>query len=146
MSILIGVGAIALNNARDKGGDSKRKQDLSAIKGALVLYFQDNRYYPCDTVPPINCGVNSYNSSAAQPWIPGLSPAYIQTLPKDPLQVPSGTNNPYQYAVISDHSSYTLWAQLKNLSDPQIYNKPSAACNVSPPSGSSYNYCLRPEQ
>src|SRR3990167_7851878 len=85
LGILATSTAVVYDNVRDKGRDNKRKQDLSAIKGALSLYFQDNGYYPCDTTPPNDCTKTSFVSSETQPWIPGLvSGSYIKNLPVDP--------------------------------------------------------------
>ena len=83
LSIVTSVGTVSFNNSLDKGRDSKRKQDLAAIKSAATLYFEENGQYPPD--PAVNSGT-TFTSDAPDPWIPGLTPTYIQELPKDPKQ------------------------------------------------------------
>lgn len=64
--------------------------------------------------------------------------------PPPPSQspLPSPDNYKYLYIVTSDLQSFTLWAQLENLDDNQIYNKPGASCPRIPPASTSYNYCV----
>jgi len=86
ISLLTGLGTFAFNNALDKGRDSRRKSDLSAVKSALTLYYQDNDSYP--PKDPL-AGEVFASDSAADPWIPDLVPTYIKQLPKDPSQAAS---------------------------------------------------------
>ena len=137
IGVLLGGIAFAFNNARDKARDSKRKQDLSAIKGSLDLYYQDNGTYAFDTSTPSK---TTFNSTDTQPWIPGLVPTYIKELPTEAKQEISGLTGNYRYVVSADKTDYTLWAILENTSDAEIYNKPTASCKRTPPSG-GYNYC-----
>lgn len=132
IGILISVSTVAFNNARAKGRDNKRKQDLASISGALTLYFQDNGNYPCQQVFPTACVKVNFNSSETAPWIPGLVSGYIAALPVDST---SGRN--YLYVVGADHRSYTVWANLENTSDSGIL-----ACSGAP---SGYNYCVKPQ-
>ena len=55
---------------------------------------------------------------------------------------PSAPDFKYLYLVTSDLQSFTLWAQLENLDDNQIYNKPGALCPRIPPALTNYNYCV----
>ncbi len=49
--------------------------------------------------------------------------------------------NIYCYIVNTDRSSFVIWAQLDNTSDPQISTNPGALCTLSPPDP-NFNYCV----
>src|SRR3989338_3333049 len=49
VSVITGIGYVNFDNARDKGRDSRRKQDLAAIKTALTSYYQDYDAFPPST-------------------------------------------------------------------------------------------------
>lgn len=87
IGILLGTTSVVLDNTRDKGRDSRRKQDLGAIKGALALYFEENGHYPPN--PQTNSNT-AFSSDSGDNWIPDLTPTYIQKLPKDPKQAGLG--------------------------------------------------------
>src|SRR3990170_560841 len=84
IGIISTIGYVNFDNARDKGRDSRRKQDLAAIKTALVSYYQDHDAYPPD--PLVDSNTEFSSDSGADPWIPDLASSYIQKLPKDPRQ------------------------------------------------------------
>src|SRR3990170_8128022 len=79
IGIISTIGYVNFDNARDKGRDAKRKQDLAAIRTALTSYYQDHDGYPADAANP---GVDEFiSSSSDDPWIPDLTSNYIQKLP-----------------------------------------------------------------
>ncbi len=41
IGILSAIGLVSLNGAREKARDAQRKSDLSQIRTALVLYYDD---------------------------------------------------------------------------------------------------------
>src|SRR3990170_6989025 len=82
IGIISTIGYVNFDNARDKGRDSKRKQDLAAIKTALTSYYQDHDAYPPDLSNPNT----EFTSDSTDDWIPDLASSYIQKLPKDPRQ------------------------------------------------------------
>lgn len=81
MAVLAGGLLYSTNNAREKGKDARRKDDLKTLGTALVAYYADNNKYP----PAAAGGQLDYVSDAANPWIPDLEP-YLNKFPKDPLQ------------------------------------------------------------
>jgi type II secretion system protein G len=97
ISLLASVVLAALNSARSKARDAKRMSDLHQIQLALELYYNANGSYPssfCESV-----------FIASQPgwntcWLNGLgntvSPAYIASLPNDPINSIT-TYNWYSY-------------------------------------------------
>ncbi len=103
---IIGVMAalviVNLSSANKKSRDARRKADLSEVRTALELYYDDNLQYPTaatmvtwDTATP---GVLS-----------SLTTTYIKTMPQDPRD--SGA---MQYSYIGNASGYTLTAYLEN--------------------------------
>ena len=124
IGILITIGIFSFDNARQKGRDLRRKQDLGAIKSALILYYQDNKKFPAT--------------------VSELMPTYINQLPQDSLQQAAGNDcaktHVYCYVLNTD-GTFVLWAQLENSKDQQIIGKASATCSSKPPSP-HFNYCL----
>lgn len=122
--------------------DSRRIGDIDKIKVAIVdFYEKNNKYPPLDVLYSSQTTFKSdTNPLGASDWIPELVPAYIQSLPKDPIQIPTNSINLYLYYVSLDRKSYSIWARLENQKDPRIYNQPTAKCTASPPDP-NYNYC-----
>src|SRR3990167_2228245 len=86
VSIVSSLAYANFNSAQDSARDSRRKQDLKAIKTALVSYYQDYQAYPPPCNPsPCTSGAQ-FLSDGGGTWIPGLTPTYIKSLPKDPKQ------------------------------------------------------------
>lgn len=42
-------------------------------------------------------------------------------------------------------TGYTIWLQLENKNDPEIYTKPGAKCTDTSPDANLYNYCIKPD-
>lgn len=80
------VGYVNLKGTQDTGRDARRKQDLKTVRTALVSYYQDFGVYPPSCNPSPCTSSASFTSDTGDNWIPGLTPTYIQKLPKDPKQ------------------------------------------------------------
>jgi len=90
IELLVVIGIVAVissavimstGSAREKGKDSRRKQDLQALSTALVAFYADHHQYP-----PHNSGTDLDYASETNPatWIPELAP-YLSKFPNDPL-------------------------------------------------------------
>jgi hypothetical protein len=77
----------------------KRVQDLVTINDALTGYYAKHGAYPKAD------GLAGANERGAA-WIPGLSPEFLASIPRDPLHG-AGT----QYVYVSDGANYKLLAQ-----------------------------------
>lgn len=118
IGVLASVVLASVNTARAKSRDARRRADLSQLRLALELYYNDNGAYPLSAAGP------QWYSSETQPavptvttnggnWIPGLAPTYISLLPREPLP---GTGRPQPvcggwvsaYLYISTGAGYTL--------------------------------------
>jgi len=77
----------------------KRVQDLVTINDALRNYYAKNGAYPKAE------GLAGANERGAA-WIPGLSPEFLASLPRDPQH-----NGVTQYVYASDGANYKLIAQ-----------------------------------
>ena len=128
ISIIAAIVMVSLTGQQKKARDSKRKSDLSDIRNALQLYYNDNGYYPDS-----NTG-SAYNklSTATQPWIGGLTSDYIKEVPKDSK---NDSSYNYIYDTPAGHLTYKIAANLENDSDPQR----SGNC-YSPTT--DYDYCI----
>lgn len=119
IGILVAAVTFSYTNAQKKGRDARRKNDLKTIQAALVLYFQEKGTYPV-------AGDGSYSLSWTDPTGGGLAQAligggYITQIRRDPLNVLGSTpEETFYYAYRpSGLSSYTLYANLENNSDPE---------------------------
>jgi len=93
VGLLAGMTIFLLMGARAKARDGKRANDISNLKLALTLYYNDhNEAYPTcltadtGTCPADwNCGNYNicYSDSGQADWLPGLG-NYLETIPTDP--------------------------------------------------------------
>ncbi len=102
IGLLSSVILIALNDARAKARDTRRKADVAQLQKALELYYNDNNQYPASggaTSP--NSGWSNSADSSWTTFATAMS-QYMSNLPKDP----SENNNPSQWAGSGYHYSY----------------------------------------
>ena len=117
IAILVASATTSWRNAQMKGRDGKRKSDLKAVQQALENYYQVNGQYPPSVSGKISCdGVTGFiwNNS---PAFTCNSITYMQQLPKDTVNQPSG---PGYYYTRSGVNSYVLSAYLENTNDPDL--------------------------
>lgn len=120
IGMLSSVILASLNSARAKSRDTRRIADLSQIRTALELYYDDHGFYPRS-----GCGWDcngyrySYNTTSWNALASDLAP-YIAALPKDPLNIscaPWGNNcHSYAYGNVGRNTyspTYDLTANLE---------------------------------
>jgi general secretion pathway protein G len=120
IGIITAASATILNPAGQlaKARDAERKAELQQIRSALELYRSDNGRYPITS--------DWVYSNAGDSWIPGLTPNYLKTVPKDPKNI--GTtiwdNGSRLYAYYSASycgltpgASYILITYIENVND-----------------------------
>ncbi|MEK7637059.1 MAG: type II secretion system protein [Patescibacteria group bacterium] len=98
IGILSAIGLVSLNGAREKARDAQRKSDISSLRSALALYFDDYGQYPAGTSTltrvttgtptPSGGGLNNLNTA------PGN---YVPAFPNPPATT-GGTPGMYTYA------------------------------------------------
>lgn len=114
IGILAALVLVNLSNVRERGRDSARKTDLSQLRTALRLYYNDNQTYPTsNNARIVGCGASGDSSCE---WGEDFGPTgtkYI-TLPVDPLETQT-----YLYQQTNGGDGFQLITQLENLSDPQ---------------------------
>jgi prepilin-type N-terminal cleavage/methylation domain-containing protein len=92
IGVLASIVMASLNSARSKARDAKRLSDVSQIKTALELYFNQYGYYP-------DCSGNDVCSStgyAGSIYNLGVVPDYIKIISSDPKNI--GGQYGYYYA------------------------------------------------
>ncbi len=109
----------------------KGLNDMAPVNKGNVAISNNSFSY---NIVPYSVTTFIINSSAPLP-----SPTHSPT--PSPTPSPGPLAFKYLYTVTSDFQSFTLWAGLENSDDPEIYNKPGAKCQRTPPS-SGYNYCV----
>jgi prepilin-type N-terminal cleavage/methylation domain-containing protein len=101
IGLLASIVLVALNTARAKARDARRIGDLKQIQLALEMYYDDNNGYPSTASWSGHCNVGDN-------WIPGLTPDYMSTLPKDPKECDcAGSYGGYIYKS-TDYQNYKL--------------------------------------
>jgi len=88
IGLLSSVVLASLNSAREKGRDASRIGDMSQIRIALELYFDDNESYPAGLADLVTDG-------------------FLPVAPDDPTGVA------YSYAISSDGLAYHLGIELE---------------------------------
>lgn len=131
------------DTVRKKSRDTRRKEDLNALKSALVLYYQDKNEYPPSCSP---CADEYLSSGTSDNWINSDFLVYMagSTMPKDPIQTPGDCTsaNTYCYFVLGDRKSFILFTNLENANDPELNTNPNALCQILPSTG-TFNYCVK---
>lgn len=126
IAIIAALIAIAIPNylsARQRASDSRKKQEMTQLKTALRLYYNDFNSYPGGTTGMVmnGCGTN-WDQSCATTCTPGFSTGaacdnvYMKKLPVGFLASP----NTYMYYQTPGGNDFCLRAVLDNLSDPDI--------------------------
>jgi type II secretion system protein G len=126
IGLLATVAIITFSGARRSARDTKRMADLSRIRDALEMYYQENGFFP-----PSSCGYdcngydNSFDSTTWNALGAALQP-YIGKLPVDPINSscqPWGANcYSYSYGNVGRTTyppQYDLMAQLETPNHPQ---------------------------
>lgn len=126
IGILAALLLVNFSSIRERGRDSARKSDLSQIKTALRLYYNDYQTYPAsDDGVILGCGPDGDASCDWGDDFTANGNKYM-SLPSDPL----GTvGHIYEYAQTSSGNGFTISAQLENMSDPQA-NESQRRCGV----------------
>ena len=96
IGILATLLLLQLGVARQRARDAKRIADVSQVRTAIELYYDDSGQYP---------QIATYSGLAAL-----LVPKYMTQLPSDPLNV-AGTYE-YRYAY-NGLTRYHIWAELE---------------------------------
>ena len=123
------------SNAKIKARDRKRKEDLKNIAAALILWKQDN---PSGYMKSTGTGGPPYISTDGflDNYLT-LTPAYMQTLPTDPLSAEGSTSYHYVGTPISPDcnggasnacTGFELVACLENNQDPDRDATSRGAC------------------
>ena len=108
IGILAAMVLVAVNGARAKARDARRKSDLRSIKSALAQYQADNENYVSSTETWVDTGTVLSTE---------LTPTYIKSIPVDPV----AGGNTYNYAahdgdVVAD-VEFALECALENAAD-----------------------------
>lgn len=93
-----------------RGRDSRRKQDLTAISKALELYYNDNNAYPVAPLP--------WDGTLSHP--DNENTIYMTKVPNDP----QSPDRNYCYWSDGNFDYYRLMTNLENQNDPEILDTP----------------------
>lgn len=138
IAALIGVALPNFLGARQRAHDAKRKQELTELKSALRLYYNDYNSYPSGNGFYINgCGTTGTSQCSRtgpfQSGPSGTETVYMKTLPAE-----------YLYSLHPLHPSNTddflAKVTLDNASDADI-SVSQAKCGYPTPTPKEYHVC-----
>ncbi|MFH1366855.1 MAG: type II secretion system protein [Patescibacteria group bacterium] len=128
IGILSSIGLVALNGAKEKARDAKKKNDLTQYRNALLMYFDGNgdKYYDIGS-NIVKCvddlgALIQYNVTYANDITPDknpfkfpgdLMPAFLSVQLK-PLKANDEASNHYCYDINDDLDSYILYTKLES--------------------------------
>jgi len=124
MTILIGLSAFGLQQARESARDGQRKSDMETIRTGLVMYKSDCNAYPISTGSVATALGNPFSSTC------GGTNTYIANMPSDPVP-----GNDYYY-ISADGFTYTICASLETEGTTVASGCISASC------GETCNYSV----
>jgi len=132
IGILSSFAVVSLNSARNKARDALRKADMTQMRTAINLYYDENNKYPtcgtwddnsADFGAGVQAGSNCYSTVLNTALTAGAKP-YLNPLPKDPK---NSTNDPtvdttyiYRYVSKSNGSEYALVYRLEENTTLQV--------------------------
>ena len=101
LMILVTIAGIALprfGTATERADDARRIADLNSLQKALEMYYVDHGSYPLVSGWSGDAtGYGGHSYTAADPYIPGLIPEYIEMLPRDPNRSFPDSKSGYLY-------------------------------------------------
>jgi len=132
IGILSSFAVVSLNNARNKARDALRKADMTQIRTAINLYYDENNRYPicgswddnaADFGASVQAGSNCYSTTLATALTAGAKP-YLGQLPKDPKNPANDfsfdSTYLYRYVSKADGLEYALAYRLEENTDLQL--------------------------
>lgn len=138
IGILAGLLFTNFSGARERARDTKRKNDLSQVKNALRLYYNDTQGYPTATSGKIT-GCGSTCTWGVSTFSTGAT-VYMNQLPQDPAyDTATSQGNVYTYAS-ADTEHFTIKAVLENASDPAISTS-QTRCGIAGGGAQDYYVC-----
>jgi type II secretion system protein G len=138
ISIIGVLAAVALPNllgVRERARDTKAKGDMTQLRNALRLFYNDFQYYPesSGTNGILACGPASTPESGecgdtfATSGADGTT--YMRSLPEN-----------FNYTQLSSGDDYQLYVILENVSDADI-EESASKCGISSPVAGAYYVC-----
>ena len=132
IAVLVAVGLPNYLSARQRTRDSRKKTELSQMKTALRLYFNDYGKYPDPQVPAVGridgcgdtgtayCSANTFCVTSGG----SCETTYMKRMP-DPV-----TDYSWSYTSRAGGDDFCLWSSLDNLADPDIAASQSRCSGV----------------
>lgn len=140
IGILASVVLASLNTARQKSRDARRIADLRQIQTALELYYSSNNSYPQPSEGWGSWSGHCPNYGNNDNYISGLAPAYIPSLPRDPLY-----DSGYQcYLYLSELGGQEYMVITHSTMETIVGGDPSAAGNPSHIQALDRTCCTQP--
>jgi len=132
IGILSSLAVVSLNTARNKARDALRKADMTQMRTAINLYYDENGQYPicgtwdanaADLGASLQDGSDCYNTVLKAALTQGVKP-YLGIMPKDPK---NSANSPttdatylYRYVSQTNGTEYALVYRIEDNADLQV--------------------------
>lgn len=134
IAVLVAFAVTNFVGVRSRARDVRKKSELSQMKNALRLYYNDYVSYPGPTTTAVNtfngCGTATPPSSdclttcagAFAAGATGCDTVYMKLLPPD-------TDYEWSYRQVGSGDDFCLWTTLENTSDAEI-SKSQSKCSL----------------
>jgi len=112
IAVLAAISIVAYNGIQQRGRDSQRKSDITAITKALELYYIDNGKYPNGGTLGSTTINSAWSSTSDSSWanLQTILSTYISRLPADPISTqganPTANAATYNYAYYGNTSTF----------------------------------------
>jgi len=135
IGVLSSLAVVSLNSARVKARDALRKADMTQMRTAIMLYYDETERYPICGATSWNPAASDFGAAATQTFADcykvtlgslltaGAKP-YLSQMPKDPK---NETNSPstdstylYRYISSSNGGEYALVFRIEESTDLQV--------------------------
>ncbi len=127
IGILASIVYASLGQGSVKTRDAKRQSDLRMVETALAAYKRANGRYPTMGTDGNADGFSS--ESETNDYIVGLTPTFLNRLPRDPAR--NGFEG-YSYTTNADGSVFKLMAMNTVEDDTITYTHPMKSCDIRP--------------
>lgn len=137
IGIMSSVVISALNLARGRANDTKRKAEVNQLVKAIGTYYSDRGSLPVPSPTSACSFISNTTGGFAAAFAADISPSYQKTVPRDPVY--GGASGDYFYANQNNSSGrFTVCTVLQREAGTS-YDATFGGC-----SGwtSSYNYCV----
>ena len=137
MGILAAVLLANMTNSGKVGRDAQRQSDLRNLQSAVESYKHKYGVYPLGGSVCSVSGGQWATEKSCSTYIEGLTPEFIDRLPRDPA---IRSNNGFSYVTNDERSVYKIMVWNTVEADVIDYEHPFKSCDIRPDENGNFQY------